>query len=335
MTLDMAKSIINQIANFVREEQNYKDCKLLWHGGEPLLWGVENYKSIFSYIEQNFNDIQWEYSMQTNLTLLNEEYIELLKKYKVGLGISMDGYKELHDINRVYANGTGSYDNVVNKILLARKQGVKVGVIVVVSSANIMHLKDIYHFFKMNRIGFQLNPLMSIGEASNNKLSIIPEEYEEALIDLFDLWINDLDAPPIGNFIEISSSLKTGITSNCVFSANCQNSITVIEPNGDVLPCDRFCGNDNFVYGNIFSSKFKDIMLRKRKAFEKRTKIILNKTCKKCTFLRICNGGCPADNSFKLENGAKSSFCKVYKKLFMHINNTISNYPFNNEIINF
>lgn len=334
MSFNMARYIVDQIADFAREEK-YENCKLLWHGGEPLLWGIDNYRSIFTYISETYNDIDWEYSIQTNLLLLNEEYLDLFKRYKVGIGISMDGYRELHDTNRVHYDGSGSYDKVVDKILLARKNGVKVGAIVVVSSANIMYLEEIYNFFKKNKMGFQLNPLMSIGEATNNKLSITNEEYEEALIKLFDLWINDSDAAPIGNFIEIASSLKTGVTSNCVFSRNCQNSITVIEPNGDVLPCDRLCGNDKFVFGNIFSSKLKEMMKQKKNKFERRSETIRNITCKDCVFLGICNGGCPADNSSQFEKGEKSTLCEVYKELFMHINNVMSKYSFENELINF
>lgn len=334
MTLDMARLIVDQIADYVRDEQ-YENCKILWHGGEPLLWGIDNYKAIFDYISERHNDIQWEFSMQTNLTLLNEDYIELFKTHHMGLGISMDGYKELHDMNRVYVDGSGSYDSVVNKILLARQRGMSVGVIIVVNADNIMHLKDIYYFFKKNKIGIQFNPLMSIGEASNNQLSISIDAYGKALIELFDLWINDTDASPIGNFIEIASSIKTGITSNCVFSANCQNSITVIEPNGDILPCDRLCGNKEFVYGNIFSSKLKDIMLLKKQAFEERSNNIYNITCKDCKYLKICNGGCPADNDSKSFGSTKSALCHVYKDLFEHISNKISRYSFSNSIINF
>lgn len=331
MSLDNAKYIIDQIVSFV-ENEKHERCKLLWHGGEPLLWGVDNYEAIFSYIEHTHNHIQWEYSIQTNLTLINESYLTVFKKNNVGIGASMDGYKELHNKNRVFLNGKGSYDKLVEKILLARKNGVDIGVIVVVNSTNVKHLIEIYDFFKKNKIGFQLNPLMSIGEASKNNLFVSMEEYEKALIELFDYWINDSDAAPIGNFIEIASSLKTGITSSCIFSQNCQQSLTVIEPNGDILPCDRFCGNNKYVYGNIFISNLDDIMKLKEHEFKKRSYIIRNETCKECRFVSICNGGCPADNNIDLKE--KSSFCEVYRNVFMHINNVVSNYHFENELIN-
>jgi sulfatase maturation enzyme AslB (radical SAM superfamily) len=97
MTIDIAKHAIKQIAEFIGSK-NETTCKILWHGGEPLLWSVSNYESILSHINEVYPHIQWDYSIQTNLTLLTEEHIKIFKKYKVHISTSMDGYERAQRI---------------------------------------------------------------------------------------------------------------------------------------------------------------------------------------------------------------------------------------------
>lgn len=325
MSIDSAKLAFQKIYDFIKYRGD-NTCRILWHGGEPLLWGVDNYRELFEYLIIAFPNFQFTHCMQSNITLLTKEYLGLFSKYKCDISTSIDGYKELHDINRLKKNGYGSFDSVKRKLILANSMGAHIGAVVVVSKSNINYLREIYNFFKDINVGFRLNPISLIGEANgNDALGVTPEQFANELIDLFDYWIDDNNAVSITNFVEIASNLKTGITYSCDLSPNCQENLTTIEPNGDVTPCDRFTGISKFVYGNIFKDSLFDIMHRKCLDFRTRTIEIQNKECMGCDIWNICRGGCPASafsNTGTIMH--KGSECIAYKQLVYHVRQRLS-----------
>lgn len=326
MSLDTAKLAINQIAVFL-SEKSASECEILWHGGEPLIWCMENYDAIFRYMVESFPKVKWRNTMQTNLTLLDEQYIQLFKRYNVYLSTSMDGSEEIHDRTRLLANGKGSYSLLVDKLRLATKNRVNLGIIVVLNAKNIQYIIDIYNFFKKHNQGFKINPLVYTGEAfKNDELHITPKEYADAMVDLFDYWINDSDAVPISNFVEYASNLVTNCVSSCAFTENCQNVFTVIEPNGDVMACDRLCGEEKYVFGNISQQNLSVMYEKKRLMFSTRANMLKDSDCKCCDFWKICYGGCPTESIAGLGNlNRKTIYCDAYKVIFKHILHTLNN----------
>ncbi len=319
MTIDDAYIVFQKIYDFV-SGQGQNKCHILWHGGEPLLWGVDNFRRIFEYLAK-FTDFEFEYSLQSNITLLTSEHLGLFKDYNCRLSTSIDGLKEHHNANRLLRNNDGSFDLVKEKLELAKSMGVHIGAVVVVSKTNINSLINIYEFFKSLGCGFRLNPLALIGEAKQiDNIGVTPEEYTQQLIKLFDYWIKDENAVGITNFIEIASNIQTGVTYQCSLSPNCQGSLTTIEPNGDVTPCDRFTGNEDFVYGNILTDDLEPIMRKKLEDFHRRAVLLYDTECKDCNLWNICRGGCPSDAYTVYGNiNHKSLECIVYKTLVEHI----------------
>lgn len=327
MSIEFAKRLLEQARDVFLKKNTKKPLKILWHGGEPLLWGENNYKEIFSYISTLFNGYNYKISIQTNLTLVNSTYISLFKKYKVHIGVSLDGPKFLHDNLRISGNGDGTFDIVMQNIKRLRKEKIKVGCICVLSKNHINHIKDLYDFMCANNLGHKANPLFRAGESIKiiNDIGITPNEYAKMTIELFDLWFYDKkNKNNNATFSEMASNLLTGQTSLCVFNSNCQNSIICISPSGDVVPCGRFCDEkliNKFTYGNLFVEDLATIVNRRRESDAyKRTLRIEMQSCKKCYLFSICHGGCLHDGYNVAGDFNKKTFlCNAYKKIYQHI----------------
>jgi uncharacterized protein len=323
--VEFAKKALLQIKECFLTD-NKRRLTIIWHGGEPLLWGIENYREIFSFIENEFKDYKFQNSMQSNLSLINEDFIELFLKYDVHLGFSLDGPEEINDFQRVYKNGSGTFKTVIEKIALCKEKKLRIGCIVVATKKHIGKIQELYQFMCKNNIGFKLNPLFKSGEAKKNvdDLGITPEEYAKMSAELFDLWFYDkVNKNNNSNFAEIASNIIAKKPSGCMFGKNCQDNFLAISPNGDVVPCGRFCDNDliEYSYGNLHNENLKDILPRiKLSSSYNRFEYIEASSCRRCRFFDICHGGCMHDgflvnNDFK----TKTFLCNAYKKIFMHI----------------
>ena len=325
LDIDFAKHIVLQIKETLLPTPRRK-LTLIWHGGEPLLWGKENYREIFAFIKRELSDFDVHNSMQTNLSLIDEEYLDILTTYKVKLGFSLDGFKEIHDSQRVGANGRPTFDTIMEKLVMCQQRGMKLGCIVVGSRKHIRYIPELYQFMKENELDFKFNPLFISGEAEQNKneYGITAQEYADMCIELFDLWFDDQEGKVVeSNFVEIASNIATKHTTGCMFSRNCQNNFLAIAPNGDVMPCGRFCDDSlkQYAYGNLHRESLIDVLPRiKQSEAYHRAKFIANSSCAKCKWFNICHGGCLHDGflchgDFK----SKTILCVAYKRIFEHI----------------
>ncbi len=327
MSLDFAKLIISKIKTYLISKK-HKNVKFVWHGGEPLLWGHDNYHNILEFCEKEFADFKIKHTMQTNLTLLDQEYIDIFKKYDVKLGFSMDGFGKYNDITRIKADGTGSFDTIFDKYKLCKKNGLRPGAIIVLTKFNKDYIKEIYHFYSQNKIHFKLNPVFNFGAAEDcySKLGVTVDEYAKAMIDLFDLWIDDMETGiEITNLKEIASNIITRKTSLCTLKKNCQFNFISIAPNGDVYPCGRFHADSKYVIGNISTDSMENIMETKQNSVIQNRHLFIEKSdCSKCKYLDICYGGCVHDAIIAYGSpNNKTGLCKAYKLIFSHIEDVI------------
>ncbi|GHU64313.1 radical SAM/SPASM domain-containing protein [Bacteroidia bacterium] len=324
-----AKSVLQQVKDILAPNKKRR-LKILWHGGEPLLWGIKNYTEIFAYIEKEFERYNYSISIQTNLSLINEDFIDLFLKYKVSVGCSLDGPKEIHDTQRVTRKGEGTFDLIMEKGELCREKGLKLGCIVVGTKKHIGKIPLLYKFMCDNNIGFKFNPIFNAGEAKKNidNYGLTLDEYATMAIELFDLWFYD-NKNKINNsvFADIASGLISKKTSHCLFDKNCQDNILAIAPNGDVVPCGRFCddGLKQYAYGNLHTENLNSILKKiKISDIYNRYKCIEESSCSKCEFFAICNGGCLYDGFAKTGDFKSKTFlCSAYKKIYSHISNRL------------
>ena len=323
--IEFAKLIILNIKQ-VLSKQHKKKLNIIWHGGEPLLWGIDNYRKILQFSSIELSGFDIKHSIQTNLTLINKDYIDLFKEYNVHIGFSLDGDRNINDSQRVFINGGGTYDVIMEKLALCRKHGLSLGCIIVGSKKHIGHIPELYNFVSENNLNFKFNPIFTAGEAVNNtdEYSITPEEYALMAIELFDLWFDDKENRIIeSNFVEIASNLVTKCSNSCMFGINCQDNFFAIAPTGDVMPCGRFCDTSlqSYSYGNLHEETLSEILpLIKSSEVYMRSKYIEQSSCKHCKYFEICHGGCLHDGF--LTSGdfkSKTFLCYAYKKIFSHI----------------
>lgn len=318
MELSTLKEIISSV---IIHNGNKCITKFIWHGGEPLLAGIDFFKEVVN--------IQGEFKLkgyiilnaiQTNLTLLNDEYIDFFIKHEFGVGTSLDGTKELHDKNR-----NNSFDLVFNNIHLAQSKGLHIGVICILTKETIQHIEEIYYFFRNNNIDFTLSPVIPNARYAHDIMS--PEEYYFALKKLFDLWYYDttckIRVNPCGSIIQ--SILLKGINLSCIHSENCLNHFVTFLPNGDIFPCNRFTDYEEFYLGNINETKFNEI-LNSDKRMELLSRTIENiESCKNCEFKQYCKGGC-MNHAYEFYQTIyeRDYYCKAFFKIFNYINNKVN-----------
>lgn len=328
--VEFAESFIRQIKPILIARPKQK-LTLIWHGGEPLLWGVENYRKVFAYMEKELSGVDYKNSLQTNLSLINEEYIGLFQQYNVHVGFSLDGTKEINDLQRVNVKGCGTFDVIMEKVALCQEKGLSIGCIIVGSKKHIGHIPELYQFLCDNRLNFKFNPLFSAGEACNNieDIGITTDEYAEMAIELFDLWYDDNEYHiKESNFEEITANLLSNSPSCCMFGKNCQDNFFAIAPTGDVMPCGRFCDTSlkQYAYGNLHKETLADILPRiKDSEAYKRSEYIEQSSCRQCKYFDICHGGCLHDGFLKSGDFKSKTFlCSAYKKIFAHIDKRLT-----------
>lgn len=324
------KGVTTQIKAIV-DARPKQPLSFIWHGGEPLLWGIENYREVFSFMKKELHGIEYKNAIQTNLSLIDEDYIDLFLQYNVRIGCSLDGTQEINDTLRVTINGNGTFSTIMDKIALCRSRGLDVGCIIVGNKKHIGHIHELFQFLSENKLNFKFNPLFKAGEATYDfeNLGITPDEYAAMCIELFDLWFYDNKHHiKESNFEEIATNLISHKPSYCMFGKNCQDSFFAIAPTGDVMPCGRFCDTDllQFSYGNLHSEELTDVLARiKYSDAYMRSEYIERSDCKTCRYFDICHGGCLHDG-FLISGDFKSKtfLCSAYKKIFSHIENHLN-----------
>lgn len=306
--------------------------EIIWHGGEPLTMGIDFFKTIIDIQNKVPNHI-FINSIQTNGTLLNNEFVDFFEKNHFYIGISLDGIKISHDANRPLKNGLSSFENVLSWIAELKRRNIGGNALCVLNKNTANYITDIYNFSKTSGINFKFTPQFPAGRARNNsELDLSPQKLADTLVKLFDIWFyDDSDlAPDLEPFEQIILSL--GLSKNftqpdlplpCSFKNSCAYSFLAVAPNGNIYPCGRFLDTQDFLYGNINDfdiNCFYDNS--QRKIFISRHKGLAE--CMGCEYQKICNSGCPFLSYLSTSSIMhKDPFCMAYKMLFQHIEKAI------------
>jgi len=304
----------------------YKNIEFIWHGGEPLLAGIEFFEKIIDYQAKLKNGQNVINSIQTNGTLLTKEWIEFFAENNFGICLSLDGPEEIHDAYR------GCFERVMRAIKLLQINEVPFSVLLVVHRKSLGKAKEIYKFLVNNGIKcFDFLPCTCISRFLDRDLEpyINADEYADFLIEIFDNWINDDDPEIQIRFLDnIVRGLIGGEADLCSMAGTCKEFIAV-DWNGDIYyPCDAFIGDERFKVGNILEDRF-DKLSEKQKFKDIREKLeLLNKLpeCKSCPWWSICKGGCSAHVFYHYGNFSKKTpFCSARKKIYQKIYEVIKN----------
>jgi uncharacterized protein len=303
----------------------HDNVDIIWHGGEPLLLPLKFYRKAVEL--QKKVDAKFKNSIQTNGTRVTNEIFEFCKENNFGMGFSLDGPKELHDLTRPYKKGGSSFDKTLKAVKKAKELGLGGGIIVVLNKFNISKLNEIYEFANENQINLKLNPLINAGKACSNMddLGIGPIKYGEALVKLFDRWFEEDTSLRISPFNEYLNSFLTGKPGECTYSKSCQERYIAIAPDGEIYPCGRFDGVQEFYLGNINTDNLEEVLYSdKRVHLQKRVERV--EGCEPCEYNSICNSGC-LHNAYTSTGNIddKDFYCESYKLLFDKIKNVVNN----------
>jgi uncharacterized protein len=301
-----------------------------WQGGEPTLLGIQFFKKAIKYQEKHKKPGMNIYNtIQTNGILLDDEWCQFFRENNFLVGISIDGPKELHDAYRKDKKGNSTFDRVMQSIRLMQEFGVEFNILATVNRINADYPLEVYRFFKDIGAQFiQFIPIVELGSEDldgNIKVSdesVLPEQYGDFLIAVFDEWVKkDVGKIYIQIFDAALASWFDYPPSVCLFAPTCGTAM-IIEHNGDLYSCDHFVDSEHLL-GNIMETPLQELVLSSQQSQFGLDKMDnLPSECIQCDFKFACYGACPKHRFIKDKTGEKrlNYLCPGYKKFFAHIN---------------
>lgn len=296
-----------------------------WHGGEPLLAGIDFYRKALRL--QSVHKPAGKTivnGIQTNGTLINDEWSRFFAEENFQIGISIDGPAEFHNACRRTKDGSTTWKQVNKGFQLLKKHGVISEILCVVNAENVKHPVIIYEFFKQMGARFiTFLPLVEPEKGSPTGVSIdsVPsEDFGYFLSAIFDEWVeNDIGEIKIQIFEEATRKAFDQEHTLCIFKINC-GGVPVVEHNGDFYSCDHYANADHLL-GNITDHSLTYFLESKRqKAFGRAKNVTLPKYCIECDVRSMCNGECPKNRFILTPDGdpGLNYLCKGYKYFFNH-----------------
>jgi uncharacterized protein len=319
--------------------------EFVWQGGEPTLLGVDFFKRVIELQKPFVRQKTISNSLQTNGTLLTDEWCAFLKKHNFMVGISIDGPKEVHNRYRRDRKGSGTFDRAIRGLKLLQKHKVDYNVLACVARETAEHPLDVYRFFRGEGVEFiQFSPVVervadSSGKQAGLRLagpsslnnredqtevthwSVIPEEYGDFLIAIYEEWVrHDVGKVFVMNFEWALNAWIGNPSPVCIHADQCGRSV-VLEHNGDVYACDH-CVYPEYRLGNIKPDNLLQMVTKSvQSGFGTSKATALPRWCRECEVLAACRGGCPKHRfaqTYYKEPGLHY-LCAGYKKFFSHI----------------
>lgn len=334
----MSEQLLEKFVKEYIESQTMPQVMFTWHGGETLMRPLSFYKKAVELQKKYAGGRTIDNCIQTNGTLLNDEWCAFFKENNWLVGVSIDGPQEFHDEYRKNKHGRPSFLKVMKGISLLKKHVVDWNAMAVVNDFNADYPLDFYHFFKDLGCQFiQFTPIVeritshadgrhlaSMADEVEGKLadfSVSPEQWGNFLCTLFDEWVKE-DVGKI--YIQLfDSTLANWVGEQpgvCTMAKACGHA-GVMEFNGDVYSCDHFVFPE-YKLGNIYSNNLLEMMYSDRQiAFGQDKFKSLPKQCKACKYLFACNGECPKNRFSKTADGEPglNYLCKGYYQFFDHV----------------
>ena len=334
----MSDEMLEQFTREYIEAQTMNQVLFTWHGGEPLLRSIDFYRKALSLQQKYAGGRRIDNVIQTNGTLLTDEWCEFFAQNHWLVGISIDGPQPDHDHYRLTAAGKPSWKKVMQGIKLLKKHGVEWNAMAVVNAYNANHPLEFYRFFKENGCQFlQFTPiverltrhkdgrtlasLVDKDEISLSEASVAPEQWGYFLCAIFDEWVRK-DVGKI--FVEIFDctlanwmGISPGI---CAYSKECGHA-GVMEHNGDVYSCDHFVFPE-YKLGNIRDHSLIDMLYgEQQQEFSRLKHSSLPRQCKECDMEFACHGECPKNRFMKDKYGDSglNYLCPGYYHYYQHV----------------
>lgn len=335
----MSDMLLERFVKEYLESQTMGQVLFTWHGGETLMRPIEFYRKALDLQKKYANGRQIDNSIQTNGTLLTDEWCKFFKENNFLVGISIDGPQEFHDEYRRDKMDRPSFLKVMRGIELLKKYEVEFNCMAVVNDYNADYPLEFYHFFKeigcqylqftpiVERINRHPSPLTLATATASEKdadlapYSIKPKQWGNFLCAIFDEWVRE----DVGKtFVQIfDSTLANWVGEQpglCTMAKTCGHA-GVMEFNGDVYSCDHFVFPE-YKLGNIYSETLTSMMYSDQQLkfgndkFDK-----LPRQCRECDMLFACYGECPKNRFVNDRYGEPglNYLCEGYYQFFTHV----------------
>ncbi|MCD8313349.1 MAG: anaerobic sulfatase maturase, partial [Bacteroidales bacterium] len=342
MSLEMLEVVIREYirANDVQEVTFY------WHGGEPLVMGVDFYRKALEFQRKYAGDKLVHNTIQTNGTLINPEWTALFLDNDFLVGISIDGPRDIHDKFRRDKGGRPTFDNVMRGLEQLYRAGVQFNTMSTVNRVSEGRGLEVYQFLKS--VGSRYMQFMPVVEHVKFPLDrngrpikrarphiVDPTEpgagianwsvgslaFGKFLCDIFDYWVrNDVGRYFVNQFDAALACWYGQMPGTCAYASVCGGN-SIIEHNGDVYPCDHFV-YPGYRLGNIAETGLRTMMTSSAQTkfgTDKRNK--LPTKCIRCKYGFACNGECPKHRFNRTDSGETglNALCEGYYKFYSHV----------------
>jgi uncharacterized protein len=317
----MSDELLEEFTRQYLESQTMQQVLFTWHGGETLVRNIDFYKKALALQRKYGRGRQIDNCLQTNGTLLTDEWCRFFKDNNFLIGISVDGTQRLHDKYRTAIDGSPSFYKVMNGVNLLKKHRVEFNIMGVVNDFNVDYPLEFYRFFKSIDCRYiQFAPIVEQIDGKIAPWSVPAEKWGDFLIAIFDEWIKkDVGTYFIQYFDSTLANWVGQSPGVCILSRTCGHA-GVMEFNGDVYSCDHFVF-PSYKLGNIRAKTLTEMMYSPEQIrFGNDKYNALPEQCKKCKFLFACYGECPKNRIIKTATGESglNYLCKGYYKFFNH-----------------
>ena len=314
-----------------------------WQGGEPTLLGLDYFRSIVEFQKKHSGGRKINNTLQTNGTLLNDDWCLFFKDHGFLVGISIDGPRRLHDTYRLDKGQKPTFDRVMAGIKLLKKHKVEFNTLTVVSASNVKHAVEVYDFLRDVGSGYiQFIPLVERLPAEDARIlgfdyaeppepgqppspvtswSVPSEAFGDFLISIFNEWVKRDVGRVFVQMFDVSLGIWSGHGPGlCIFLKDCGQGLA-LEHNGDLYSCDHFV-YPKYKLGNILNESVLDLVNSDtQRAFGEAKSKTLPKYCLECEVRFACNGECPKHRFLTTPDGEEglNYLCAGYKKFFNHV----------------
>lgn len=300
-------------------------CTFGFQGGEPMLAGLDFFKNLIALQRKhNTRNLKIFNALQTNGTLIDDDWASFLEENKFLVGISLDGDESLHNLYRKDAQGNGTFACVMQGIEALKRYNVEFNILTVVTAQTAKRIKDIYAFYMKHGLVYQqyIACLDPVGEQrGKRKYSLTPELYTRFLKNLFDVWYQDrIEGRFVYNryFENLAAILLGQHAESCDMNGVCSVQYA-IESDGSVYPCD-FYMLDECCIGNINTNSLQEIDQNRESIGFIQQSAILPEQCRSCPWLRLCRGGCRRNRIAENEyDSGVNYFCESYQEFFPYM----------------
>lgn len=324
------------LEHFIKEyiaANDVSDVFFNWHGGEPLLAGLDFYRKAMAFQKKYADGKHIHNTLQTNATLITREWAEFFRANNFLIGVSLDGPQNVHDRYRGGKGGASVFDRVIKGIMELYRAGVQYNVMATVNRQSEGRGLEIYQFLKS--AGTRFIQFMPVLEHTKDGLivdpqvqgariapwSVSPEGYGRFLCDIFDYWVrNDVGKVFVNQFDAVLACWCGAQPGICALAQTCGGN-SIIEHNGDLYPCDHFV-YEGYKIGNVLETDLRTLMnsiKQVRFGLDKRN--ALPDDCIKCKWFFTCHGECPKHRFNTTDKGETglNALCEGYKLFFAHV----------------